>query len=104
MGKIHLRTIFWIFLVIVTSTIIAEFTAGEAAFALSDSAEYLKVPATVEKIESDMVFFTTDTGATRTVSAKKIKKEKIKSLKPGDLVILDVDQGDLIVDINKRKK
>lgn len=104
MGKIYLRMAFWIFLMIATSSITGMFTAVETAFAGPESAEHLKVPATVEKIESDMIFFTTDTGATRNVSVKKIKKEKIKSLKPGDLVTLDVDMGDLIVDVHKRKK
>ncbi|GEM_PF-1533716 len=59
------------------------------------------VKGEVDRIEDGMIFLKTDEGTVRNFGVKDAKKEGIKSLKPGDRVTLELDEGNEIADIHK---
>jgi hypothetical protein len=54
---------------------------------------------TVDKISGDMVFVEMEDGATRTLTLHQTKREGIEQLKSGSRVLLEVDEGNQIIDV-----
>lgn len=59
------------------------------------------VTGTVERIESDMVFLKTSEGTTRNFAVKETNRQGLSSIKPGDQVSIELDEGNAIIDIHK---
>jgi len=57
----------------------------------NDSASHRNVTATVTRVASDLVFFRTVVGATRTYGMNEIKRDGMPLIKPGDQVDLILD-------------
>ena len=66
-----------------------------------ESGAHRKVTGTVDRVESDMVFLKTSEGTTRNFGVKEGAREGVKSLKPGDQITLELDEGNSIIDIHK---
>jgi len=64
---------------------------GEPYLQPNDSASHRSVTAIVTRVASDLVFFRTDVGATRTYGMNEIKRDGMPLIKPGDQVDLIVD-------------
>ncbi len=57
---------------------------------------------TVTKITEDMLFFETEEGTTRNASLKVVEKyEKVRNLKVGDQLVMEFDEGNQIIRINR---
>jgi hypothetical protein len=76
-------------------------TAGSSQ-AVADYPEYhLFVRGTVETITDDDVLLKTGKGVMREFSLKQVRREKIRGLKAGDRLELELDAGDQIIDIGR---
>jgi len=73
------------------------------AFALETKHDHKFISGTVEKIESGLVTIESEKGITRTFSLKSAKKEDIASLKKGDQLYLEIEEGNTIVDVHRLK-
>jgi hypothetical protein len=100
------RTSMWLasgVLIGVASFVYAEPPSGgtpDSSQAVADYPEYhLFVRGVVQTITDDDVFLKTDEGVMREFSLKQVRKDKIKGLKAGDRLELELDAGDQIVDI-----
>jgi len=54
----------------------------------------------VTKVTEHMISVALDTGTTRNFSVKDTEREGISECKPGERVLLEVDEGNQIIDIN----
>jgi len=66
-----------------------------------DLSSYKRASATVMKVESDLVFLRTQEKAIRTIGVKELNKYGITSIKPGDRMDLNFDQGNLILAVSQ---
>ncbi len=66
-----------------------------------DQQAHREVTGEVDRIEDGMVFLKTEEGTIRNFGVKDAKKEGLKSLKTGDRVTLELDEGNEIADIHK---
>ncbi len=57
--------------------------------------------AEIQKIERDMVFIKTHEGTLRSFPLKEAQEEGLTLLKKGDFLTLEVDEGNLIIDIHQ---
>jgi hypothetical protein len=60
-----------------------------------------KVIGTVEKITDGMVFLKTANETIRTFSVKQEQRERIKGLRAGDRIRLEVNEGDQVINVEK---
>lgn len=60
-----------------------------------------RVAATVRNITDNDIFVNTQEDTVRNFAIRDIHREKIKSLKPGDRIVLELDLGNQIIDIEK---
>jgi len=65
---------------------------GEPYLQRNDPSSHRSITATVTKVASDLVFFQTDEGTTRTYGMKEIRRDGMPSIKPGDQVDLILDR------------
>lgn len=77
------------------------FYAGQAMADDEPSSGHREVSGTIEKVESDLISVKTEEGTTRTFTIREGKREEVRSLKPGDKVLLEMDEGNQIVDIHR---
>jgi hypothetical protein len=57
---------------------------------------------TVTDIKGDMLFFKTEEGTTRNISLKVVQKyEKVRNVKVGDQLIMEFDEGNQVIRINR---
>jgi cold shock CspA family protein len=68
---------------------------------LKSESAHRNVNGTIEKIESNSVFIKTDEGTSRNFAVNEVKREGLKSLKAGDKVTVELDEGNQIVDIHR---
>jgi hypothetical protein len=62
-----------------------------------------EIPATVEKIVSGLMYFKPTTGLRhRAISVNKAERMGLHEAKPGDEVILIVDEGNVLIDLHKK--
>jgi len=66
-----------------------------------DQHHHLFLDGTVNKVESETVFVKIDGGTTRTFSIKEMEAEMPNTLKPGDRVRLEIEEGNQIIDIDR---
>ena len=62
-----------------------------------------KVTGEVDRLQDGMIFLKTDEGTIRSFGVTDAKKEGVKSLKPGDRVTVELDEGNLIADLHKEE-
>lgn len=55
----------------------------------------------VQKVNRGLIFVKTQEGTTRSFSLQEAKEEGLPSLRKGDLLTLEVDEGNLIIDIHQ---
>lgn len=72
------------------------------ANAASEQPGHRTVTGTISKLTSDMIVVKTNEGTTRSFSLKEMKREGIGGLSVGDQVTLNLDEGNQIVDIDKK--
>lgn len=77
------------------------FYAGHVIAADEPSEGHREVSGTIEKVESDLISVKTEEGTTRTFTVTEGKRENARSFKPGDKVVLEMDEGNQIVDIHR---
>lgn len=83
-------------------TMIAQlFYAGQVMADDEPSSGHREVSGTVEKVESGLISVKTEEGTTRTFTVSEGKRENVRSLKAGDKVVLEMDEGNQIVDIHR---
>jgi hypothetical protein len=57
---------------------------------------------TVTDIKGDMLFYKTEEGTTRTIGLKVVQKyEKVRNVKVGDQLIMEFDEGNQVIRINR---
>jgi|GEM_PF-3119383 len=61
------------------------------------------VTAEVQRVDRGIVFVKTQEGTLRNFSAEEAKKEGLPSLQKGDLLLLEIDEGNLIIDMQKQE-
>lgn len=101
-GKLAVTVVF----VMLTALLIV--TQDRSAWAGSPSKEMRKgghihrmVTGEIVKITGDAVELETTEGTKRNISMKEIEREGIRNLKPGHRLILEMDEGNQIVDIDR---
>lgn len=86
---------------LVSAMIAQLFYAGHLMAADEPAAGHREVSGTIEKVESDLISVKTTEGTTRSFTVKEGKREAVRSFKPGDKVVLEMDEGNQIVDIHR---
>ncbi len=86
---------------LVLAMIAQVFYAGQAMADDDPSSGHREVSGTIEKVESDLISVKTTEGTTRSFTVNEGKREEIRSFKPGDKVVLEMDEGNQIVDIHR---
>jgi len=77
------------------------FYAGQVMADDEPASGHREVSGTIEKVENDLISVKTNEGTTRSFTVKEGKREEIRSFKPGDKVVLEMDEGNQIVDIHR---
>lgn len=77
---------------------IAAFAADPAQL---DRKAHRTVTGTIQKITSDAIFVKTQEGTVRNFGIKEAKTEGMKDFKAGDPVLVEFDEGNQIIDIEK---
>jgi cold shock CspA family protein len=78
------------------------FYAGHVMAADEPAKGHREVIGTVQKVEGDLISVKTGEGTTRNFTVKEGQREGFKSMKPGDQVVLEMDEGNQIVDIHPK--
>jgi len=68
-----------------------------------DKAIHRTIMAEVQKINRGLVYVKTQEGTTRSFPIEEAKKEGIPWIQKGDLLTLEIDEGNLIIDIHKQE-
>lgn len=87
--------------ILILAMIAQVFYAGHVMADDDPSSGHREVSGTIEKVESDLISVKTNEGTTRSFTVKEGKREEIRSFKPGDKVVLEMDEGNQIVDIHR---
>jgi hypothetical protein len=80
---------------------VSHFSFG-VADAASEQLGHRTVTGTISKLTSEMIVLKTNEGTTRSFTVKEMKREGIGGLSVGDQVTLSLDEGNQIVDIDKK--
>lgn len=86
---------------LVLAMIAQVFYAGQVMADDDPASGHREVSGTIEKVESDLISVKTTEGTTRSFTVNEGKREEIRSFKPGDKVVLEMDEGNQIVDIHR---
>lgn len=76
--------------------------AGQALAADEPAKGHREVMGKIEKIEGGLISVKTGEGTTRNFTLNEAKREGFKSFKAGDEVVLEMDEGNQIVDIHPK--
>lgn len=85
-------------IMILALTITMSFYIGDAMAGLSG---HRKLIGTVKNIQGNLISITTEEGTTRTFTLSEVKREGLESLQAGDKLILEMDEGNQIVDLHQ---
>ncbi|MBI3803862.1 MAG: hypothetical protein HY282_08890 [Nitrospirae bacterium] len=76
------------------------FYAGPSTAAMLDAPGHREVSATVKKVDGTLVSVRTDEGTTRYFTVREAEKSGLPSIDRGDTVVLQMDEGNQIIDIH----
>lgn len=92
---------FFLLVLFVSSTAFAGETHGGPAAPPTRSEIRNRVFATVEKIESDSIFFKAEDGTVRDLGMKEARREGIKKFNVGEWVALEINDQNNVMQINR---
>ena len=102
MKKINILLGIFVMALTVSTAFAGDLLDGGPKLQPKESADtHRNVTGTVERIESDMVFLKTSEGTTRNFAVKESTRQGLSSIKPGDQVAIELDEGNSIIDIHK---
>jgi hypothetical protein len=77
-------------------------SAGYSAGEQFNKGGHRTLNVTVTKITGDALFYKTEEGTTRNISLKVVEKyEKIQNVKVGDQLVMEFDEGNQVIRINR---
>lgn len=86
--------------IFISAMIAQVFFAGQLFAADEPAKGHREVTGTIEKIQGNLISVKTQEGSTRNFTLNEGKREGFEALKPGDKVVLEMDEGNQIVDIH----
>jgi len=101
MNRIKGSTLLWLFTMTFFMAYTGEFAVAEVQQPQLEKSAHRFVKGAVTKVTKDAFFIKTEEGTTRNFSIKELEKEGIRDLKVGEYLVMELEEGNQIIDIDR---